>query len=396
MVSRSCSTRLFVAGIIVSVSAALQFSFGGDITATDEAPNRAKNLARMNCRAQITCITPDGHFSSVGIVSELNNSAAALMMDDDTLSFPLQRGETIFVIKLPRTSTLERFAFINENAAACGEVKIEVSNYRLAATNSKWATVNRSIPFTGKRFFQLSMVGIEARYVKLSFRVEKEGRVAGLGLYGEQTLQAFAGRQNKLVQMENTFGLISASRRPEDSLNFNFANSYALARVAYTSSGETALEPAMIDDHAATEFQFSAVDPHPTAIVELAEVQQLQRISAVYAMQAGRLDVYLLNELPKKLGDLGGLLPVTSVMDTLGGGKAAVEFDRRGVRYIALQWTPAKASGGGEPFALAEIGAFGDVPLALAALDLVPSERFVNNLTVQPVPEPPVIVPVSP
>src|SRR5947209_16429625 len=82
--------------------------------------NDAKNLARMNCGAQIECITPDGRVSQIGGVDDQNKSAAALIMDDNTLSCPLGEGHTTFVIKLPSTSLLDRFSFVNENASAAG------------------------------------------------------------------------------------------------------------------------------------------------------------------------------------------------------------------------------------------------------------------------------------
>ena len=80
--------------------------------------NEAKNLARMNCGAKIECITPDGRTSKVTTVGEQNQSASALIMDDDTLSCPLQEGETTFIISLANTSMLDRFKFVNENATA--------------------------------------------------------------------------------------------------------------------------------------------------------------------------------------------------------------------------------------------------------------------------------------
>src|SRR4029077_7569510 len=181
--------------------------------------------------------------------------------------------------------------------------------------------------------------------------------------------------------------------RAEDMLNFNFANSYALARVIYTSSGTFPLGGAMIDDHPATSFQFSPSDPHPTAIVELGEAEQLQRVGVVYTMAVGRMDFYLLNELPVNPGDLAGIEPVASVADKLGGGKAAIDFEGRRARYIALRWTSAGSTHGEEPFAIAEIGAFGHVPLAFATLDFIPMDWVADNVVLA-FPDPPVVVPV--
>ncbi|HEX7515907.1 MAG TPA: hypothetical protein VF345_01330 [Chthoniobacterales bacterium] len=173
--------------IVLSTLGALAFSGGliqpsfaaGAAPAAEES-NAAKNLARMHCGAKIDCITPDGRLVAVPTAGEKNSSAAALIMDDDTLSCPLQEGETTFIISIPKTSLLDRFTFINENAEVQGEMKIAVSNYRLPADSPKWTDVSGKTAFTSKRLFNLSMVGVEARYVKLSFHVEKGGRIAAL------------------------------------------------------------------------------------------------------------------------------------------------------------------------------------------------------------------------
>src|SRR4030081_920490 len=92
--------------------------FAASVPNSDEAVNQAKNLARMNCGAQIECITPDGRVTRVTPASPQNSEAGALIMDDDTVSCSLQEGQTSFVIALPNAALLERLTFLNENAAA--------------------------------------------------------------------------------------------------------------------------------------------------------------------------------------------------------------------------------------------------------------------------------------
>ncbi|HXM73849.1 MAG TPA: hypothetical protein VN904_01135, partial [Chthoniobacterales bacterium] len=127
--------------LALTVLLLIQPSFIQAAPASPDAANQAKNLARMNCGAQIECITPDGRIAKVTRVITENAAAAALIMDDDTVSCPLQEGETNFVIALPKTSLLDRFTFLNENAAARGELRIAVSNYRLPANSPKWTPV---------------------------------------------------------------------------------------------------------------------------------------------------------------------------------------------------------------------------------------------------------------
>ena len=376
------------------VAVAIEPVVAGETALAADVSNPAKNLARMNCGATIDLITPDGRVVEVPSATEKNSSATALIMDDDTLSCPLQEGETTFVITFPRTSLLDRFTFVNENATAAGELKISVSNYRLPVQSPRWTEINGSTPFTGKRLFNLSLLGVEARYVKLSFHVEKGGRIAALGLYGGQSLKKFAARQNGVVRIANT----AATRRLEDMLNFNFANLYARARIVFVSSGAEEFARRMIDDDVITAFQFAPTDPHPTVIVELADRERLHRVSAVYKMQAGRLDVFLLQELDANPGDLGNTTPVASVTDVNGGGKAAVNFDPKGARYVALRWTPSDL-GARNSFEVAEVSAFGEMPLSMLSTTELPDVYADNSIGLMSPPlvtQPPVLPVVSP
>jgi hypothetical protein len=366
---------LTILGLLALPGALIQPSLAAEPATAAEESNAAKNLARMNCGAKIDCITPDGRLVAVPSAGEKNSSAAALIMDDDTLSCPLQEGETTFIISFPQTSLLDRFTFVNENAEVQGEMRIAVSNYRLPVHSPKWTDVSGKTEFTSKRLFNLSMVGVEARYVKLSFHVEKGGRIASLGLFGGVSLEKFANRQNGVLRIANKL----ATHRLEDMLNFNFANLYAKARVVFVSSGAPVTARSMIDDDTMTAFRFAPSDPHPTVIVELAARERLHRVSALYKMQAGQLDVYLLKELAENPGDLTGAKYISSVTDREAKGKAAVDFDPQGARYVALRWTPA-APDNLRGFEMAEINAFGDMPLSMLNTSEVP-DVYASNST---------------
>jgi hypothetical protein len=343
-----------------------------DKTASSDLSNPAKNLARMNCGATIEV---SGAGAKLISVAGKEAGASALLLDDDTLNYPLPEGDTTFILTLSRTSTLERFMFVNENAAAAGEMTVAVSNYRLPAQSRKWNEVSVGTPFTGKRFFDLSLLGTEARYVKLSFHVTKGGSIAALGLYGEQSLQKFAARQRGVVRVTNS----AATRRLEDMLNFNFANLYAQAHIVFISSGIEECAQRMIDDNVVTAFEFAPADPHPTVIVELADPERLHRVSAIYKMEKGRMDVFLLHDLAADPGDLSSATPIASTTDTDGDGKSALDFNPQGARYVALRWTPADAKGP-RGFEVEEVSAFGEMPLSILSTQELPDVYADNSI----------------
>ena len=189
--------------IILFLTLAASVMSAAPVSEDKDAPE-AENLAQMNCGAQIECIMPDGRAAIIAGRTWREENSTALIMDDDSISCPLQGGDTTFVIALPKVASIDRFTFVNENAAAHGELKIAVSNYRLPANSSKWTEVEGVIPFAGKRLFNLSMLGVEANYVRFSFHVEKEIRFAALGFDGEKSLPDLAERQDRIIQVKNS------------------------------------------------------------------------------------------------------------------------------------------------------------------------------------------------
>lgn len=105
---------------------------------------------------------------------------APLTLGDQPLHYALPEGETTLIIQVPNASLLDRFTFINEETVR-GALKIAVANSLLSPTDPNWNAVSGDIAFAHKRLFNLSMLGVEAKYVKLSFRVTKEDRIAELG-----------------------------------------------------------------------------------------------------------------------------------------------------------------------------------------------------------------------
>jgi lipopolysaccharide export LptBFGC system permease protein LptF len=100
-----------------------------------------------------------------------------LVMEQNTVSSPLPDGDTTFIIFLARSSTLDRFTFINENKPARGELRIAVANEKLSADSDKWTSVDGAVSFQRKRLFNVSMLGVEAKYIRLTFHIQHEENV---------------------------------------------------------------------------------------------------------------------------------------------------------------------------------------------------------------------------
>src|SRR5205085_10484480 len=112
-------------------------------------------------------------------------------------------------------------------------------------------------------------------------------------------------------------------------------------QIIFVSSGQRAAGFHSIDGDRRTVFQFATSDPRPTMIVKLTESRPIHRVSVVPGSQSRKIDVYLLDELPRDLYDLDKSQPLTSIVDLLVGREASVEFAPRKARYLVLRWTSA-------------------------------------------------------
>lgn len=301
-------------------------TFAQDNVGASATPNQAKNLARLNCGAHIDRILPGGKIVGFNGAARDSSDPYALLLDDTTLSCPLALGDNVFVVTLPHISVLQRFAFINRSATAQGEFEVAVSNYRLGSADPAWTSVQRSTAFDREQLINLPILAVEARYVRLTFHVRKEGELAALALYGVPTLESFA--RVHTVQAQTNFSMASFAvvRHLYDTLNFNFANQYALGRVVYVSSAGPASPARMIDDDASTSFSFAPNDQNPTVIIGLANQRKLHRVTALSEISDARVEVYLLDELETNLGDLSHARLVGSVETKPGASNVAVDF----------------------------------------------------------------------
>ncbi|MFL6538307.1 MAG: hypothetical protein ACJ8JD_09040 [Chthoniobacterales bacterium] len=307
--------------------------------------------------------------------SRLADVTANTVARNGVLKCALPQGDSTFIVSLPETVLLDRFDFVNENSDARGEVTVAVANYHLPAASPKWTNVDESVAFGHQRLFKLSLVGVEARYVKLSFRAEKAGIIAAQPIASSTAAQVFRGVADQDITIA---GFDFAERLPRGKM-IDLAKLRSNARIAELSSGDAHLATRMIDGALRTSFHFDPKDQRPFVIVELGDEARLNRVTAVYKSMRGRLDVYLLDDLSKSATDLNYRRPVASYVGDDADGNVAVDFSPEGARYVALRWTPLDPASFTD-FEVAEIGAFGDVPIATLTEGQAP-DLYAHNYT---------------
>lgn len=150
---------------------------------------------------QIEYISPDGKLASLSTEGATSVQASAALVDRNTISCSLKEGETTFIVALSKDARGDRLTFLNENAAACGELRIAVSNSPLPADSPKWTEVDGIVPFAHKRLFKLSMLGVETRFVRLSFHVEAERNQSAQITHPFQTPILAAGMNSNFARL---------------------------------------------------------------------------------------------------------------------------------------------------------------------------------------------------
>jgi hypothetical protein len=159
-------------------------------------------------------------------------------------------------------------------------------------------------------------------------------------------------------------------------------------QIVFVSSGQRPAVSHAIDDDRRTVFLFSSSDPRPTLIIKLTKSRPLHRVSVVVGSEAGKVEVYLLDEIRGDGSDLNKAKPAASIVDLAVAREALVDFAPQSARYVALRWAPPKNYS--QPLAIAEISAFSNAdPTSgtLVASEPPPADAIEG---------PPLIVSVSP
>ena len=367
-----------------------------------EAPDYPENLARYHFGADVKA-SPESASSAklqLGLNGQNQNiSAAALLCDDPTTGYRIPLGASSILISLPNIENIQSVSFLNDGAQ--GDLTIAISNADVPDSSPEWHHVEDGAVSQGAVVAKIGPG--EAKYVKLKFNITRSGRIAAFGVYATPALSDFTMPRPRKVSFEEnsaSFALI----------NFNFSDVHARARGLYVSSGDVNRVNYMIDDQAATVYQFASGDAAPTVVIDLGRERNLSRLAAIYASQSGSINFYVLRSFPvekseenisndagfRQIANLGqgtdlpvslkisekafaGLTPVGSVIST-GEGRASVDFPDVVGRYVMLTWHPAAPQG--DAFSIAQVAAFGPKRGDRSAQEVEGDRRLDNKVAI--------------
>lgn len=328
-----------------------------------ETPSYPENLARHHLGARLEAATHESE------KIDLQAAHSALLGGDPAKTLTLPAGKSTLLVALPKIENVSSISFSTTTAA--GEVALATANGKLAADSPEWKDVGRKdLAANG---LEVPLGPSEAKYVRLEFNLNEPATVTGFGIFADPRVSDFVSPRKTRAAAEGNYGLIS----------YNYSDMHGKARALYVSSGEQ-LERAhaMIDDQPRTSYDFSNDDAAPTAIVDLGKPVTLRRLSALHSAGEGRMQFYILNNLPGEApathttaagepvpgaGDapptvalddaaMTSIQPVGSA-ETGADGRSTVEFAATTGRYVMVRWIPAAQAG--MNFTIAEIAALG-------------------------------------
>ncbi len=324
------------------------------VAADFRSADHPANLARADFGTRLLVVDAQGK-----PVAAPQTATTALLGEHDPLGYALPSGTTSLIVSLPKVEQLQVFNFLNLTAA--GEVTVAVSNSRLPANSPQWRSVVKSQDFHAQDVVNCELGSVEARYVKLDFKLSKAGNIESFGLYGNRSVAKAGTRQGS--------GPIYLSGSRFVGYDFvDYGGATAPGTVVYVSAGEDInAAQAMVDGNLKTGYTFKPTDRRPVAVIDLGTSRSLRRVSMAYKAGPGRLDFYVIpdptaaegffraNNQPRATVDVPKLIgndfpgdrePIGSVKTGEQTGLQRANVNVSGItgRYLAVVYT---STGGG-------------------------------------------------
>jgi hypothetical protein len=259
--------------------------------------------------------------SGVGQVDNLINGV------DVTASASVAVGKSYFILSFGKPVMVSNSSIVNDGV----EGKITLS---ASADKNGWAVLEEKVVSAADREINFKFAGIQAKFLKYDMVLSKGGSLRTLSVYGSQTNQGYALRQDA---------------KGEKGQPMNFIGGLGGARLVYAAP-----KPVNGIDSAAAfnKFEFPETDEqYRTLIYDLGNVRVLNEFSSVHSPAPVRFEVFAFDKLPEKEdwrgrlafdpADFNVVKPVVTYEDKVGHGHLKVKPTQPvKTRYLALRWEP--------------------------------------------------------
>jgi hypothetical protein len=369
-----------------------------------------KNLVRNHIEAGIEVYGESPRTEKL-ILSEKtqdkNKAQIALLADDPTIGYPIATGTTALVFTLLESTIVRRIQYLNQSVA--GTMSVFGSKEDLEWDSPEWVPLIRNVSVGGKPSINIPLPTSELTFLKVEFLASTEGRISGLAVFGDATIEDFVADRDDGIKPE---------RSEKTRVDYDFASLYAGARVHYMSSSmDLRTVSASIDDSALSSTAFSADDEYPTIVIDLGRSQSVNRVAVLTSQATGVIEIFLRDARgddgvgsgsdgkstvppaaqkqtyrgdiivepgsPTPMSAMDGAkiarvanqeagkkpdeeesreyAPVARVEDEQGVMRKSADFDARPARFVMIRFKPSQQVQSSGPFLIMDISAFGEV-----------------------------------
>lgn len=332
---------------------------------TRDLLNKPKNLARWHMGAVV-------YTAHEGPLSPFNwrdaddgESAGLLLGDDPSAGLELTPDIYKYVIELNDYYLVDRFTF--KNFTAVGAIQVYTSNALVRSDSEEWQVVSDPVEFSGEGYVSARFEEVDTKYIMVVFNILETGSIGIFGIYGDLTLA-----ETRLPRTrEDAEAVQVQSPDNSETTKFNFGSLHGGSRVTHLSADDTNGAENLIDDDVETYYEFPEDSTENVVIIDMAEQQEVNRVSMLFESGPGIFDFYMTNDLPEDMEVIGDDDSTASTGESLD-------------EETAFQWNPPQfnqsplrlaAAPGGLGEYLAYLSLFG----APSVMKVVLPESFFEN-----------------
>jgi len=270
------------------------------------------NMARWFFGATLIQQDKNGALTRIVFQNRADSPYSLLLDDDATASLKLPAGETRVVIDIGGTKTTTRFGFFCFSAA--GSVDLYSSNASdlvktLDPADTKvWTPVNAHADLTARTSVDLSLRGLEARYVMVVFHLTQPGEIGPVALFGNADVSSLADIAPDQEEKKDP-NKKAAVVNQNDLIEFDYANRAFGSKVTHVAGGDVKDAQAVLSSDPTKKLVLGdnttqTAPGQPTKltnvfVVDMGKERDINKVGLLFNTGGpGKFEFYFLNALP--------------------------------------------------------------------------------------------------
>ncbi len=302
-------------------------------------------------------------------------SLTSLLDEDATVQIPIKQGESSVVIDIGAPRTVERFGFFSFSAVGSVDIYSSTSAQLLKIDDQAWESTNIHQAFGSRRIVNVDLKALNARLVKMVFKLNQSGAIGPLALFGSFEIK----KPIAPPEQRNQDGS-PKSVKPDDLVEFDYAQLAYGSKVSHVLGGDVndaqnvlvsdpekslvlgALGTGTTPDAATVTNEKNKIKLENIFIVDMGAKRDINKVNLLFNTSGnGSFQFYFLSALPTKPK------PTAALLD---------DYLHRGQPLLLASNTPLSVA---EAMALAQDTPAPGPSAAPTVVDYLPADFFDTN-----------------